>query len=207
MKVTVIIPYNVSRGYLDEAIDSVKSQTYRDVELIVEQGDCVWPVSANKAIKKSSGDLIKMLHEDDLLTPSSIEHAVEYFSSNDADFIHSNAINFFENGREEQWNPSNQKYPGSPVPTFEQNLVENRIHGGSVTYRKRCFEERLFDETLWTGEEWEFHLWLQNNGYTLGYLNEFTGRYRRHSNQKSTGSRSIQKNRREEFNRIRAKFK
>mgnify|MGYP003145496700 CR=1 FL=1 len=207
MKVTVIIPYDKSRGYLQEAIDSVKSQTYTDIELIVEQGYCVWPVSANKAIQKSSGDLIKILAEDDLLTPQSVEHAVGYFSSNAVDFIHSNAINFFEDGREEYWNPSTQKYPGSPLPTFEQNLEENKIHGGSVTYRRRCFEKRLFDETLWTGEEWEFHLWLQKSGYALGYLNEFTGRYRRHSNQKSLGSQSIQRDRHKEFSRIRDKFR
>jgi len=207
MIVTVIIPYNVSRGYLGEAVDSVMSQTYENVELIIEKGDCVWPVSANKAIRKCRGGLIKILSEDDLLTPTSVESAVEYFSTSDADFIHSKAINFYKNGSEKYWNPSEQKYPGSPHPTLERNIEKNSIHGGTVTYRKRCFEERLFDEKLWTGEEWEFHLWLQKSGYKLGYLNEFTTRCRIHPNQKSIGSQSRQKDRQKEFSRIRAQYK
>ena len=204
MKVTVIIPYNVSRGYLEEAIESVRSQTYDDVELIVEQGDCVWPISANKAIRKSSGDLIKILAEDDLLTPRSVEHAVEYFQANDVDFIHSDAINFRSDGTEFEHVPALHDYPNSPIPTFEYMLDwrNNPIHAITVTYSRSCFDKRMFNESLWTGEEWEFNTWLLKSGHKIGYLNKFTCRYRLHENQKSLGKNVDQISREDELDRI-----
>ena len=184
MKVTIIIPYNIDRGYLSKAIQSVKMQDYPDIELIVEQGNGPWTAQANRAIKKSSGELIRYLHEDDQLWPNSISETVRFFEkkeSDDIDFIHSKAVNFWPNKGASVWAP---KYE---VPTFEQMYKENGIHGGTVVYRRGCFDNRMFDESLTSSEEYEFNLSLLYNKYKIGYIPTFTYVYRRHDLQKSLG--------------------
>ena len=39
IKVSVIIPYNKDRGWLNEAIESVNNQTHKNIELILSQSD------------------------------------------------------------------------------------------------------------------------------------------------------------------------
>tara|TARA_Y100001938_G_C7972478_1_gene370033 strand:+ start:112 stop:822 length:711 start_codon:yes stop_codon:yes gene_type:complete len=202
LKATIIIPFDVERGYLDLAIKSVERQTYENIELIVEQGEHSWPTQANRAIEKCTGDIIRYLQEDDLLPDRSIEHTVKFFQENDVDFIHSNAVNFWEDGREQFWVPKSYQHP-----TLEQMITKNRLHGGSVVYRKRCFDERMFDESLWTGEEWEFNMYLLQSGRRIGYMNEFTYMYRRHDNQKSLGKNVSQKKRYAAFEEIRNRFR
>ena len=34
--VSIIIPYSVDRGYLQQAIDSVKNQNYTNIELLIQ---------------------------------------------------------------------------------------------------------------------------------------------------------------------------
>ncbi len=138
----------------------------------------------------------------------SIEKTVEYFKTNNVDFIHSNSINFWSN-REEHWVPYKHKLYkniSNTIPTLKNMVEVNRIHGGTVVYKKECFKDRLFDETLWTAEEWEFNMWLLKNNYKLGYLDAFTYRYRRHDNQKSLGKKANQVERNKVFKIIRQKY-
>jgi hypothetical protein len=138
----------------------------------------------------------------------SIEKTVEYFKNNDADFIHSNAINFWPT-KDELWIPYKHKLYNDvegKIPTLQDMVEVNRIHGGTVVYKKECFKNRLFDETLWTAEEWEFNMWLLNNNYKLGYLDAFTYKYRRHDNQKSLGKKANQVERNKVFKIIRQKY-
>jgi len=181
MKVSIIIPYNINRGYLEQAIESVKNQTYKNIELLIEAGDCSVGVNLNRGIKKSTGDLIRYVSEDDLLPPNSIKDTVEFFNKNkNIDFIQSNALTFFEDKRETiLWEPPHT------IPTLEQMLNKYLIHGGTVVYKKKCFDNYMFDESLWTGEEYDFNLWLLKNKYKIGYLNSITYKYRRHIKQKS----------------------
>ena len=64
-------------------------------------------------------------------------------------------------------------------------LEFNQIHGGTVTYRRDIIEGDWFDEDLWTGEEYDFNLFLLSQGKQLGYINKDLYIYRHHSAQKS----------------------
>ncbi len=184
--VSVIIPYNIDRGYLQYALESIYNQTCNceNIEIITSQGDGYWPINFNTGFKKSTGELIRFLHEDDLLTPNSIFDTINYFTNHpEIDFFHSNAINFFEDGSEELY------FSPIKTPTLNDMLTKYTIHAETVVYRRRCFNKRLFDESLWTGEEYDFNLWLLANDYKIGYLNSITCRYRRHAKQKSLGNK------------------
>jgi GT2 family glycosyltransferase len=180
MKISVIIPYKVDRGWLMDAVNSVP----KGVQLLLSQGEGNWPENFNKVLSKADGDLIKFLHEDDMLTPNAIESYIRAFSSpsfKDIDFAHGNAYEIFMNtGRSH-----NLYIPKVKFPTVYDLLMRNVIHSASLIYRREVFEKvGLFDETLNTAEEFEFNLRCLKAGLKIGYINVPLAYYRRHPAQK-----------------------
>jgi len=176
-KVSVIIPYKVNRGWLNEAIKSVP----KDVQLLVSQGEGNWPVNFNKVLKQTTGDYIKFLHEDDMLTERSIENAVNAIDKQKVDFIHGNAYEISINSE----NPQMEYIPSVKIPTVESLLQKNTIHSATLMYKREIFDKiGSFDESLWTQEEFEFNLRCLKAGFKIGYCNSFLAYYRRHPQQK-----------------------
>jgi len=182
MKVSVIIPYDRNRGWLEEAIESVERQTYRgEIEIIESQGKCFVGHNINEGFKDAEGDLVRFLCDDDMLTPTSIEDTVNYFSKNKSiDFAHSNAYGINSTGQ-----ILNESIPPKTPKTADELARRNTVHGGTVIYRRECFERCKWDPDLWTGEEYEYNMRLLSEGFNLGYFDKFTYMYRRHPNQKS----------------------
>ena len=68
-------------------------------------------------------------------------------------------------------------------------LRHNHVHGGTLMYRRDVFEKvGMFNETLWTGEEYEFNLRCLANGLKCKYVDDVLYYYRYHSRQKSIGT-------------------
>lgn len=201
-KVSIIIYYNKDRGWLNEAIESVKNQSYQgEIEIIESVSDKGASYNLNRGIERATGDYIKYLSEDDRLTPWSIEESVEAMEGND--FIHGSAINFFENGSKNYYTPD------SSNPHILDMIARNRIHGGTLMYRRDVFDRvGLFDETLDCAEEYEFNLRCLDAGLKLGYCDSFLYEYRRHSEQKSLGnvSEEYQNIRKEKIKKIQDKY-
>jgi GT2 family glycosyltransferase len=175
-KVTVIIPYKVDRGWLKDAIASIPEW----VQLLVSQGEGNWPANFNKVLNQVTGDYIRWLHEDDMLTPNSIEDAVRAIEDQDVDFIHGNAIEL----RQDSGNTIVWRSPDKSV-TLERLLKTNPIHSATLMYRKQVFDRvGKLDETLNTAEEYEFNLRCLKAGMRLGYCDSTLAIYRRHSKQK-----------------------
>jgi hypothetical protein len=174
--VTVIIPYNRDRGWLKDAINSVPD----DVQLLLGKGDGNWPENFNKMLPEATGDFIRYLHEDDMLTPNCIEDSLKTFRDTGADFIHGSAIEMHMNsGLETIWKP--------PImhPTLKDMLAKNYIHSATLMYRKEVFEKiGGFDESLNTAEEFEFSLRCLKAELKLGYCSKTLAYYRRHNEQK-----------------------
>jgi glycosyltransferase involved in cell wall biosynthesis len=119
-KVSICIPAYKQVEYLKRTLQSVQSQTYRDYEIIVTDDspdDSVlklvqafdWghqlkyyknarrlgsPENWNEAVRKASGEYIKMLHHDDWFTgPESLEAFVHMLEEHpEADFAFSSAV-------------------------------------------------------------------------------------------------------------------
>jgi len=177
-KVTVIIPYNVDRGYLKDAIASVPD----NVQLILSQGAGCWPQNFNKALKEAEGDYIKYLHEDDMLTPNCIEDSIAAIEEQGVDFIHGQVVEIFMNaGR------ATKRYtPKIKIPTLEQLLADNVIHSASTMYRREVFEKvGLLNESpqVHSFEEFEFNVRCLQMGMRIGYCNSALAFYRRHPKQ------------------------
>ena len=198
MRVSVIIPYNKDRGFLEQAIKSVFTQTHKDIQLIVEQSDYNVSTNLNRGIDKATGDLICYLCEDDILPLDAIENTVKAWGA--FHFCHANAL-YFGTGKL-NWIPRFKN------PTLKQMISRNEISGGTVTYSARCFENNRFDESLWTGEEYDFNMMLMKKGFVLGYIPILRYLYRLHKAQKSIGNRNAQyqKKRQVEMNKIRNRY-
>ena len=96
-KVSIIIPYNVDRGWLDQAEESIDRQTFDNIEVIHSQSDNGVSYNLNRGIEKATGDFIKYLCEDDMLTLNSIEDSVNAMEG--VDFIHGNSYTLYNNGQ------------------------------------------------------------------------------------------------------------
>jgi GT2 family glycosyltransferase len=180
MTISIIIPYKIDRGWLKEAVSSVPS----NVQLILSQGEGNWPQNFNKVLPQANGDLIKFLHEDDMLTPKAIEMYIKAFSLpifKDIDFAHGNSYEIFMNGPR----PPHLYVPRIKIPKISDLLMKNVIHSASLIYKREVFDKvGGFDETLNTAEEYEFNLRCLKAGLKIGYINVPLAYYRRHPAQK-----------------------
>jgi len=199
--VSIIIPYNKDRGFLDEAIESVRKQNYGGkIEIILSESDNGVSYNLNRGIEMAKGEFIKYLCEDDYLTPNSISDSVNTFTKG-VDFIHGNATNVFRTHKQIQ-------YPRLKNPTLNDMIVSNVIHGGSLMYRKSVFKKvGLFDETLTCAEEYDFNLRCLKLGLKLGYCPQNLYNYRRHDEQKSLGKGINQEERALKIKAIQDKWK
>ena len=176
--VSVIIPYNKDRGFLSEAIRSVKAQTYQDWELIIQGGKYTLGRNVNDALKKADGEFIKILAEDDLLTPNCLKILVKGIKG--YDFVYSDAENIGD------LPPGWDKRSHDSTVTLESMLKGNGIHGGSTLYRTKAVKYiGGYNESLWTGEEYDLHLHLIKAGFRHRHVPGIVYRYRIHGNNKS----------------------
>lgn len=178
MKVSVIIPYKDDRGYLDEAILSARVQdgfTFGvDYEIILSQSPARLGVNVNNGVQHATGRYIKILAEDDLLTPNSLVDLYEK-AEEGYDLVCANAINMLSDGDQQQ---------KSVLPRSVHELaMNNTIHGGTTLYRRSAMPE--WNDAMWTAEEYELHLRMAAMGYRFGYIDSVVYRYRVHEKQKS----------------------
>lgn len=174
--VSVIIPYKVDRGWLQDAIDSVPS----NVQLLLGQGNGNWPANFNKVFPQVKGKYVRYLHEDDMLSANCIEDSVRTFEETGADFIHGCAEEFYS------YKEGKITYrPKLSHPTLRDMLQKNYIHSATLMYKREVFEKiGLFDESLNTMEEYEFSLRCLKAKMKLGFCNSVLAHYRRHPQQK-----------------------
>jgi GT2 family glycosyltransferase len=196
--VSIIIPYSVDRGYLNEAIESVKNQTYTNIELLIQNDNVNVSTNINNGIKRAKGEYIKYLCEDDYLTPNSITDSVKAIQGND--FIH--GVSYNVKGRLIE-----KQTPRIKHPSLNEMLLSNVIHGGTLMYHRSVFDKiGLFDESLTCAEEYDVNLRCLANGLKLGYTDAILYNYRRHSAQKSLGQGVNQEARKQKIQAIKDKF-
>lgn len=183
-KVSVIIPYNKDRGHLMEAINSFHAQDYRgESELILSHSQGTVGFNINRGLEKATGKYVKYFAEDDFLMTNCISESVNCLEENNAQWMHAKARNFYPTIKEQYIYK-----PFHKVPTFQQMLESNHIHGGTVMYRTDLLRQFPFDESLNTGEEYDVYLRLYKAGILPVYLDKVIFNHRRWEGQKSLGN-------------------
>jgi GT2 family glycosyltransferase len=169
---------------LERAIDSCRNQqSSHQIEVIVSEGPGRVGSNFNNGLAEAKGEYIKLLADDDTLRPNAIQDLVSVADKTGADIIHAKAANVFTGGVVKIHTPS------PTVPTLQHLLRYNCIHAQTVMYRATLFERvGVWDEGLWTGEEYEFHLRCLHSGASIAYCDKVVCDYTRHEGQKSLGN-------------------
>lgn len=170
VKVSIVIPvWGEYTKYLDECIENVKQQTFKEYEIIIVKDKTDLPSARNEGIRRASGKYILCLDVDDKIHPLFIEKTIG------KDDIVSVGQKMF--GQTYQlWTPKEH-------PTFEDFLLGNQIHCCSL-FKKEIWEKiGGFDEDMKDGyEDWDFWLRATNAGYTITTIQETLFMYRQHPN-------------------------
>lgn len=178
--VSVIIPtYN--RGWVvQEAIDSVLDQDFRDYELIVvddgsddntreilgaygkaitvlQQPNRGVSAARNRGIAEAAGRLIAFLDSDDLWLPRKLTTQVKFFAENADAVINQTQEIWIRNGVRVNPKKRHHKFSGM---IFERSLALCLVSPSAVMIKKSLFDDvGVFDEQLPACEDYD--LWLR----------------------------------------------
>jgi GT2 family glycosyltransferase len=214
--VSVIIPTYNRAHLVDEAIDSVLAQTYRDHEIIVvddgstddtqqvlqSYGDAIRLVTRrnggscaarNTGLEQAQGDYIAFLDSDDLFLPGKLELQLKGFDRfPSAGMIYSRSLRF-EHGRgldDRLLGTYVGHAPGELQDIFEDMLLLKRApltHDTLV--RRNCFTEvGGFDTQLRVATDHD--MWLRVSARCqVAFVDAAVAAYRQHDSQMSNQSR------------------
>ena len=196
-KVSVIIPcYNQGR-YIDEAVDSVLSQSFQDFEIIIVNDGSTDEytnqllkaynkpkttvihtenkgVSAarNTAIRNSTGEYILPLDADDKIEKTYLEKAAKILDENKNIKLVYCDIKYFG------MNTGTEIFPSFDIKYF---LLKNTIHVSGFFRRTDYNKTTGYDENIKSGlEDWEFWISLLKTGGHVKKINETLLFYRRY---------------------------
>lgn len=199
MSVSVIIPTYNSEKYLKKAVDSVLSQTYQDLELIIVDDGSVdntrklvesindsrikyiyqenaGPSAArNNGIINSTGDYIAFLDADDIWPFDKIEKQVNIINKyNDLALVHC-GLEFILEGENIRYFKKFKNYSKNVL--LKKLLIDydNVIpYPSSVLLKKSLLNETgLFDTSIVCGEDWDLWIRLAQKG-NFYCINELT---------------------------------
>ncbi|MEC7839818.1 MAG: glycosyltransferase [Chlamydiota bacterium] len=206
---TVITTYNgASRGYLEQAIQSVLDQTYKNSRLlIVDDGStdqtkelCQKYLSNNKVsyvyrenggpaaarnmgIKLAETELITFLDDDDFYEPSMLEEMLSTFTGyNDANI----GMIYCRTQHIKKGVVKNAPFPSEVTNSYEKLFYGNFITTSALLIHKKVFNTvGYFKENLKYSEDYD--MWLRiAKQYGVYPLNKTLVNYRVHDNQLSS---------------------
>lgn len=208
--ISVIIPcYNASL-FLNQAIESVLNQTYKNFEVIIvndgstdnteeiikayrdnrviylKQETNKGPSAArNTGLKYAKGEYIAFLDADDIWMLNKLEKQVDYVLKNKVDIVTTNGYIL-----ESKTNKSKIAYSKNPIhhkkSIFKVLIKHNFIFPSTVLIKKETLQKAgFFDENLQSSED--YYLWLNIafQGGTFAFIDEPLFFYRKHPRQLS----------------------
>lgn len=202
LKISIIIPFYKNKKWLEEALDSVYNQTYKNIEIIIvndgskenildiekkyhknitflKQKNMGAAFARNEGIGIATGEYIAFLDSDDIWYPKKLSKQVHYMKENNLDWSHTDYARFKdnpENIEDVKCNLSGMIVPKcfiwNPIAT-PCVMIKNSILNNNNDLR--------FDNNKAVGEDG--YLWqMIGKEYELGYLPEVLTKVRIHGN-------------------------
>ena len=168
MLVSVIIPTFNRHKFTEEALASVRAQSFRDFELIVVEKEGV-SAARNFGVSVSTGKYIAFLDSDDLWEKRKLEKQLKYLKEHSEFKICYTNETWIRDGEHLNQLKKHQKYHGL---IFDKCLPLCIISASSILMERAVFDELGgFDESLPVCEDYD--LWLRMAlRYPLAYLDE-----------------------------------
>jgi len=226
--ISTCIPVRNGVQWIDAAIDSALAQTRQDFEILVVEnastdgtGDLVRrrstedsrirlerfdrsvsaPASHNWAIRLARGELVKFLHQDDVLYPDCLERMAAIFDAHpQIGFVFARRHILLEHPDDPEaveWARRHgtlhegftalgevnrgEELLAQYLPTFGDSQYQNWIgEPSAVMVRRECFERvGAFSDRL--RQSWDLELWLRIFAvYDVGFVDEPLGAFRYH---------------------------
>jgi teichuronic acid biosynthesis glycosyltransferase TuaG len=172
--VSVVIPFYKGRKWLEEAVESVCSQSYSPIEVIVVNDGSPEDISSfleqyklkikyiyqnnkgaasarNLGIEQCRGEFVAFLDSDDIWMPKKIEKQIALMKKHNAHWSHTSYTKFGNNQEEKIVDVS--EYTGNIFPSC---IISNPIATPSVIIKNSVFinnPEIRFAETIKYGED------------------------------------------------------
>jgi len=203
-----IITYN-QKEYLKECIESILSQDYPNIEIVVADDASTdgtqemlqeykekYPKkfvlelakknlgitkNSNKAHFACSGKYIAWMGGDDLMLPKKITKQVQYMESNpDCTICYHNLEVFNSDTKQVLYYFNEQKKYEGNVRT----QIKYGTFNGACSNMVRAIKtpKNGFDERIPIASDWMYWVETLSNGGTINYIDEVLGKYRRHKN-------------------------
>jgi glycosyltransferase involved in cell wall biosynthesis len=213
-KVSVVIPaYNAER-FVEEAIESVLSQNYDNVETIVvddgsidstpnilqryrdrisviRQQNAGASAARNAGLLAAKGVFVKFLDSDDFLAENSLAQqlaAARDYAPGERVVVYSDALWVEENGRPIQYTPQ----PASPVECDPVGHIAWAIEYAPLTScplhtRRELLAVGGFDTRAKRGQEYDLHVRMAITGVRFKRIEGFSYHYRQHRGPRISG--------------------
>jgi len=184
--ISVVTPVYNGASFLKETVDSLLAQNYPNLEIIMiddespdnsvevlkQFGDKVRIISQkntghviarNVGLKEAKGEIIAFVDQDDIWTPGRMPLMLSYLTSGEYDFVRGKTLLFGENILEDK-------------PIFRYPIL------GACMYHRSVLEKvGLFDETLDAGEDFDWHVRVEEAGCREKRIDATTLLYRQHT--------------------------
>lgn len=197
--------YNAAQ-HIAESIKSALDQTWRNIELVIvndgstDETDRIvqeylsdervlyfqhdqnkgLPATRNTGIRISTGEYIAFLDSDDLWHREKLQRQMEYFEHMEVDLVHTR-YQILDNDAYYTRKLSRKAIKHLEFPTYESLLCHNGIGVLTVVIKREVIAQiGDFDESLWTGEDWDMWIRLAKAGKRFGFLNDILATYRIH---------------------------
>ncbi len=205
-RVSVIVPAYNAAAYIQESIDSVLAQTYKNLEIIiVDDGstdntrEVLEPYfdkrpiryfyqtnqglsgARNTGLRFSSGQFVALLDADDIFLPNKIARQVSCLLQNpDFGLCYCRVLHFSDtHPRQFYLHAYSHNHQNPSGHLFAPLLKKQFINPLSVLIRKTVFENfGYFNRNLRHTEDWELWLRWAYSGVKFYYLNETLALYR-----------------------------
>lgn len=204
-RVTVLLTCYNHRLYIEEALNSVRSQDYKDFEVLAiddgsTDGTREWLskqtdirtifnernlgtyASLNVGLEHASGEFLAILNDDDVWKADKLERQIRLMDENPrVGLVHSGGFFIDGEGTPMEGNPLGFKFPTFGTGDLLLALVyENKIIASAALVRRECFDRvGHFDRTYFGSGDWQ--MWYRiAEEYLVGMVQEPCTLYRVH---------------------------
>lgn len=206
--ISICVPAYKAEKHLAETLESVRTQTFPDWELVVTEDGSKdgteaivrtfaqsvaqkvtyhrhdpnrgLPATRNHGISIAQGTWIALLDSDDLWEANHLQTLAARIAQNDADLVHAGSVLFdSDSGRElEKRAPSPEEIAGFPLSLYIGRYI---IQPSSVALRKNLWEKvGGFNPDFRYVEDREMWLRCARAGGRFAFTGKITCRYRKH---------------------------